>query len=161
MTDAGARARVALAAAQIARDWSAVESHRERASSVEPDAGGAEAALVAVSLHHAYQAFESLLERVARALELPVPAGPRAHQELLDDAALDVPGVRDAVVDEPAARAWQRVLRFRHFFRHAYLVELDAVELGKVRACLDEAVVSTRPRVERLLASLRATADEG
>lgn len=65
MSDVDAsRARVALAIAQVRRDWDAVMTHRDRADSVDPGGSEAHAALVALTLHHCYQAFESLLERV-------------------------------------------------------------------------------------------------
>lgn len=146
-----------LAAAQIERDWRAVEDQLARARAAEPTAGQPEAAMVALSLHHAYQAFESLLERFARALDLPVPAGPRSHQDLLDDASLELPGLRPALVPEAARSSWQDLLRFRHFLRHAYLVELSPLELLRNRESLARALTLTRESVREALDALRAT----
>ncbi len=140
-------ARLALIVAQMRRDWGAVEHMGARAFSVDPAHGAPEAALVAMSLHHAYQAFESLLERLSRALGLPLPTGERSHQVLLEEAGIDIPGVRSALVPEEARRAWQELLRFRHFFRHAYHVDLEPSELTTNREHLASAIVMTGPRV--------------
>lgn len=149
-----AEARIALLAAQLRADWDAVGTNRDKALSVSPSTGAPEAALVAMSLHHAYQAFESLLIRLARALDLPAPTGERSHQEILDAACLEIPGVRQPVVPAPARRAWQELLRFRHFLRHAYAAELDPDELRRNAARLDEAVGLTAPSVEAIVTSL-------
>lgn len=59
-------ARLVLIAAECRRDWATVEAHLARARSVDPATGPAEAALVALSLDHAYQAFETVLRRARR-----------------------------------------------------------------------------------------------
>jgi hypothetical protein len=46
---------------------------------------------------------------------------------------LDVEGVRPAVFSPATIRVLRRLLGFRHFFRHAYAVELDADQLGILR----------------------------
>lgn len=147
-------ARVALLAAQIRADWDAVVSNRDRSRSVDPGIGAPECALVAIALHHAWQAFESLLVRISRALEIPVPEGDRWHQELLSEASLDIPGVRGAVVPAEARRSWQELLHFRHFLRHAYAAELEPAELRKNAAFLDDATRLTAPRVEAMVDAL-------
>jgi len=149
-----ADARLALLVAQARRDWGAVIALRDRAFSVDPMVGAPEMALVAISLHHAYQAFESLLERICRALALPVPVGERSHQELLDEAAIDIPGVRPALLPEDARRPWQELLRFRHFFRHAYSVELDPEELASNREQLARAISATQHRIVAVIDGL-------
>jgi hypothetical protein len=61
-------------------------------------------AQAAVALHHGYGAIESALERVARSIEGSLPTG----------------------------RDWH--LAFRHFFRHAYAVSLEAPRLDALRS---------------------------
>lgn len=109
---------------------------------------------MAIALHHAYQAFESLLVRISRALEIPVPEGERWHQDLLSEASLEIPGVRGAVVPPEARRAWQELLRFRHFLRHAYPAELEPADLRKNAALLDDATRLTAPRVDAVVDAL-------
>jgi len=123
-------------------------------SSVEPEAGAPEAALVALSLDHAYQAFESLLVRVERALGLPERGGAGWHGELLADAALELADLRPPIVTAAAQLHWAALLRFRHFLRHAYAVRLDAELLRRNREHLREAVEVSQPTIEALSAAL-------
>jgi hypothetical protein len=60
--------RAALLCAECRRDWGLVRTHLSRARAAVPGRGDAEAALVALSLDHAYQAFETILEAVATGL---------------------------------------------------------------------------------------------
>lgn len=90
-------------------------------------------AVLAVDLHRWYTGFEAVLERVERFFEL-MPSGPEWHGELLSSALLDVVGVRPPLVDPAREPGLRDLLRFRHFFRHAYVVELDAAKLLAVSA---------------------------
>jgi hypothetical protein len=147
--------RLTLLRSEIERDWGAIEQRLQRALSVDPARGEAESALVALSLDHAYQAFETLLVRVERALGLPERAGANWHNELLADASLELENVRPSIVSNEAALHWRALLRFRHFLRHAYAVDLDAAELARNRAHFEIAVASTRNRVQQLLDALK------
>jgi hypothetical protein len=149
-------ARIAQLATEIAREWDHVVQQRTRAVSVDPGAGDAEAALVALSLDHAYQAFESLLVRVERALGLAEREGPTWHVALLDDAGHPIERVRPALYPPQAASAWDQLLRFRHFLRHAYAVPLDPERLRANVARLTQAVDETAPYVEALAGALLA-----
>jgi hypothetical protein len=149
-----ADARAALLLAECRRDWDAVKAHLARALSVDPAAGAAEAALVALSLDHAYQAFENILTRIERALGLPARSGPGWHTALVADAALDIPGVRPPLYPRHALPDWDALLRFRHFLRHAYVVDLDPEKLAANRARLVRAVGETDTFLAVVLAGL-------
>lgn len=150
--------RVAKLIDDVRRDWDAVEAHLQRAQSVDPAGGDPEAALVALSLDHAYQAFETLLVRLERALGLPERTGASWHTEALLDAGRPLPQVRPAVYPDEATGEWEELLRFRHFLRHAYTVSLDPDRLRRNRSRLDQAVAATRPHIRALVDAL---ADEG
>ena len=81
--------------------------------------------MVALSLDHAYQAFETILLRLERAAGLPERTVRSWHTALLADAAIAVSGLRPAVFPPDSLRDWDAVLRFRHFLRHAYVITLD------------------------------------
>src|SRR5581483_7118488 len=83
----------------------------------------------AASLHGWYTAVESMFERVAREFDHRIPKGERRHRDLLEQMTLEIPGVRRPVIEKALERELSELLKFRHFFRHAYNVELDA---GKV-----------------------------
>lgn len=92
-----------------------------------------ELARAAVALHHGFGAIESALERVARLLEGSLPVGRDWHVALLENMALDIEGVRPRVLSDESLRLLRGLLAFRHFFRHAYAVSLEAPRLEALR----------------------------
>lgn len=126
-----------------------------------PDAG--QLARAAVALHHAYSAVETIFKRVAQTLEQDVPRGADWHQVLLDEMALELEGIRPVVLSAASHQLLRRLLAFRHFFRHAYAVELDARRLEAVRKDALEAaplVDADLDQLDTYLAELVARADE-
>jgi hypothetical protein len=149
-----AEARAALAVAECRRDWDTLKTHLVRAHSADPSQGDAQAALVALSLDHAYQAFEAILVRLERACGLPERPGATWHTALLADAALAIPRLRPPIFPAEAHADWDALLRFRHFLRHAYVVELDPAKLAANRDRLDRAVAATETWMGSVLAGL-------
>jgi len=74
------------------------------------------------------------VERVVVTLEGRLPPGPSTHAELIRCAVRPLPGVRPAILDGSTTDALDELRRFRHFFRHAYALEL---RLDKLRRALD------------------------
>jgi len=99
--------------------------------------------LVAVTLEHYFTGCETLLERIAREFEGPPTPSPRWHQELLETMALDIRGIRPAVLRGETASELRELLAFRHFMRHAYAVELRPARLAE----LAELLVSVHPKL--------------
>ena len=149
-----ADARTAALRAELASDLRAVERHLAAARSVDPGDGGPQAALVALSLHHAYQAFESLLVRVHAALGLGAPEGATWHSRLLEQAGGEIDGLRPALYPEAAGHHWRALLRFRHFLRHAYTANLDPMELRRNVEHLGQAVDLSAPYLEAAVGAL-------
>jgi len=79
-----------------------------------------------------YTAMEATLERVLRALDGAVPAGPSWHDELLRSAAVPIEGLRPAVISPEAVDALREVRRFRHFARHGYDREPDPARVDEL-----------------------------
>lgn len=84
---------------------------------------------VGVALHAWYSALEDLLERSVRIFEGEVPIGAQSHVELLVQATTEVRELRPAILPRQLETPLRELLKFRHFFRHAYVVELDAAKL--------------------------------
>ena len=99
------------------------------------DAGRPTLAEAAVALHHDYGAIESALSRIARAIDDGLPEGSDWHQALLHTMSLAIDKVRPAVLGVETRTLLQRLLGFRHFFRHAYAIDLDGTRLDDLRAC--------------------------
>jgi hypothetical protein len=149
-----ADARAALLLAECRRDWEAVHIHLTRARGANPADGPAQAALVALSLDHAYQAFETILLRIERSLGLPARAGSGWHATLLTNAALVIPGLRPPVFPAEATADWDALLRFRHFLRHPYVIDLEADKLAINAGRLERAVSLTDDWLTAVLAAL-------
>jgi hypothetical protein len=126
--------RIQRLRAELASDLRAFDSRLDELARLGTLAEPGPAAVAAVALHHAYGAVESALLRVARELGEGAPTGPDWHQALLDTMALDIPDVRPAVLSADTRDSLARLLAFRHFFRHAYAVALDAERLDAVRS---------------------------
>lgn len=127
-------AKLARLRAEITADRSAMSRSLEDIRSVlegwgEQGPDRAHLALAAVALHGWYGGLESILERVARSLDGSVPSGDAWHRELLSQAMVEVPSLRPAVLDRSLLPELIGLLEFRHFFRHAYGVELDPAKL--------------------------------
>ncbi len=93
-------------------------------------------ARAAVALHHAYRAIEAALARIAKVFGTE-PAGANWHRSLLETMAMDVAGIRPAIVSSAALPDLRELLAFRHFFRHAYVTPFDP---GRLTALRDRAI---------------------
>jgi hypothetical protein len=149
-------ARTLQLCAELERDWEAVRLHLSRAESLDAAESAPNAAFVALALHHAYEAFETLLLRIEKALSLRARQGTDWHVAILSDAAAPLPGVRPPVIPAEVFGDWLEQLKFRHFLRHAYVANLDGTRLLEVRARLRRAVDGTGVLVNQFLGRLRA-----
>jgi len=122
--------------AEIASDLQVFASRVELLASLPQlsSAGRPALAEAAVAIHHAYGAIESALSRIARAIDDGLPEGADWHQSLLHAMALAIDKVRPAVLRVETRTLLQRLLGFRHFFRHAYAIDLDGTRLDDLRA---------------------------
>jgi hypothetical protein len=135
------RAVVQRLRAELAIDLAAFEGRGRELEQVHPEPSDAGAcALAAVTLHHAAGSIESAPARISRHVEGEAPAGGHWHQELLEAAALDIPGIRPALLSRESLVALRQLLGFRQVFRHADAVTLDAGRLEALRSKLLRAV---------------------
>ena len=127
--------RIQRLRAELASDLQVVRAKVEELAGLSDlsHANRATLAEAAVALHHAYGAIESALARIARIVDDGIPEGPEWHQALLHVMSLAIDGVRPAVVSVETYKVLQRLLGFRHFFRHAYAVEFDGARLRDLR----------------------------
>ncbi len=154
-------ARLARLAAELDLDRAALVARRDETAEllegweVEPGLPRAELVLVAVNVHGYYTALETALERIARVIDDHVPTGPGWHTELLAQMRVEVPALRPAVVSASILPELHELRRFRHFFRNAYVLELDP---ARVRAQA-ERLVHVHAVVQRGLDELREHVD--
>ncbi len=104
------------------------------------------------ALHNLYCAYEELFEIVAGHFENRIESG-RYHANLLKRMKLSIEGVRPALISGETYGLLDELRRFRHFFRHAYGMDLDPEKVGTVA----RKAVELEERFERDLRSfLRA-----
>lgn len=152
--------RLAALRVEVQRDWDQVERHARTCAATDPRRGPAEAALVALSLDHAYQAFEQILVRIEQALGLPERTGQHWHRRLLAEVTEALPGIRPAIVPKAVERHWEELLGFRPFLRHAYAVEPDPERLIRNVDHLQAAVAGTVAPMGEVLSALVPSPDE-
>ncbi len=105
-------------------------------------------------IHNYYSAVEDLMKIVAAAFENNIDDPSRWHRELLDRMARDIEGVRPRLFSAETAALLHRLRSFRHFFRHAYRVELDSAEIQANIERVKEAHPLMLADINRFLGSL-------
>jgi len=130
--DAGAIARLSRLLVDGRVDAKALDERRnEIALLLEREQQGlvlsrSDLLVLGVNLHAYYTALETLLERVARLVDEEVPTGANWHRELLLQMRIQLPGLRPRVVPAEMIPNLDELRKFRHFFRNAYVLDLDS-----------------------------------
>jgi hypothetical protein len=118
----------------IERDLAAIERiYQEMGEPVlSPESDYKEVIVVAYHLHHLYTAFENIFLNIATTFENEIKEADRWHTELLDRMTLDLMPLRPRLFDDATYDTLDELRRFRHVFRHAYRIQLDAERLQLV-----------------------------
>src|ERR1035437_4716765 len=83
-----------------------------------------ELAGAAALLHNFYNAIENILKQIFISNKISIPEGKSWHKELIESA------FKEAVITENCKNQLGHYLAFRHFFSHAYALDLysDKIE---------------------------------
>jgi hypothetical protein len=115
------REQVAVEREQLHR---LLESYRpllEKCAASPPN--DVELSALAAVLHSFYNGIENIFKRIAEELDGQSRRGEFCHRELLD--SMSQPGTgRSAVISQSLVDSLDSYLDFRHFFRHAYILNL-------------------------------------
>ena len=75
-------------------------------------------------LHNVYNGMEDILVNIAKDVDDSVPDGSSMHQDLLDQMAVEIPGIRQALLSDELLGDLTELKGFRHLVRHRYGIEL-------------------------------------
>lgn len=116
--------------------------------------------VIGYRLHNLYNAFETIFQNIAEVFENSVDDTSRWHTQLLQRMRLDAMPLRPAVIDDASYEALDELRRFRHMFRHAYDVELEAQRLQLVLTKALQLRQFYRPQFEEFLEFLRSVREQ-
>lgn len=88
-----------------------------------------QAIVVGYYLHNLYMGFAHIFERVAEMFENQIADKSQWHAQLLRRMSLDIPEMRPRLISDEAYECLDELRRFRHVFRSAYTIRLDADRL--------------------------------
>jgi len=71
-----------------------------------------------------YSAFENTFKNIARAFENSTEQD-HWHKSLLERMSLDIQGIRPSLISEESFQCLNELRTFRHFFHHAYAIDID------------------------------------
>ncbi len=112
-----------------------------------PDLSTLELAGVAALLHGFYNGIENVIKQTLRAKGVALPGGESWHRELIEIA------VTHNVVAPKTATALKPYLAFRHFFSHAYALDLQAPRMEPLVENVSAVFGSFKKDIASLLSS--------
>jgi hypothetical protein len=129
---------------------------RVRTGSTDPLDWGA----LGFTLHSAYGILENYFLRISKFFENSLP--PHGwHKALVEKMALEIPGVRPALLSEESLkRRALELLKFRHRFRNLYGEDLDPEKTTEVHKAANDFSDSFSDSHADFVAKLRAIAEE-
>ncbi|HNS19554.1 MAG TPA: hypothetical protein PKH24_03600 [Sedimentisphaerales bacterium] len=104
-----------------------------------------ELAGVATLLHNFYNGIENILKQVFLAKGISIPEGPAWHRDLLTAAQ------EHQVLSQATAERLRQFMAFRHFFSHAYALDLDPKRMEPLAADAAGVFQAVAHDVDRLL----------
>ena len=141
--------------ADIAADLSTIAEIYAAIGRYEITPNGEEQLIVlAYYLHNLYCAFENIFRRVAEVFGNQIADRAGWHADLLRRMTLDIEGIRPRLLSDDAYDGLDELRRFRHLFRSAYRLRLDAERLALVHKKTRALEKVYRPDVKRFLAFL-------
>jgi hypothetical protein len=93
---------------------------------------------VALSLQHYYTSLETPFKRVAKELDGDLPSGEQWHLELLEQLAIEIKGLRPALLNNQEKKKLDKIRRFIHVVRHGYEYELDWYQIKPLVELVNE-----------------------
>jgi hypothetical protein len=107
-----------------------------------------ELAGVAALLHNFYNGIENVIKQVFQKRNLMIPEGPSWHKDLITAA------ISGKVISESLGQELKRFLAFRHFFSHAYALDLISDRIEPLARDASQVFANFKTEIERIITSL-------
>lgn len=82
--------------------------------------------------HSFYSGVERIFERIAVIVDNSMPSGANWHQELLNQMALEIPGIRPAVISSSVKEQLEEYRGFRHIVRNIYSYRFNPEKMNNL-----------------------------
>jgi predicted nucleotidyltransferase len=106
--------------ARVEKEMIEIEKFIESNKIFHPSMSWAVQSTISLGLHNVYNGIEDVMRYIAKHVDGYVPVGASAHQDLLDQLATPVQGVRPALIDQDTYRLLSELKRFRQKIRNGY-----------------------------------------
>ena len=87
---------------------------------------------VALNLHGFYAGLERMFELIATTVDGQMPTGEHWHQQLLEQMASEISGVRPAVISNATHQVLDEYRGFRHIVRNVYTFRFDPAKMQRL-----------------------------
>ncbi|SIR15937.1 hypothetical protein SAMN05880582_10766 [Rhizobium sp. RU20A] len=152
-------ARLAARLARTERELQQMEAYyADHADEVRAGDWGAVSAMSS-GIHNVYNGIEDALLSIAKDVDAYVPTGGSAHQDILDQMAADIAGIRPALLDAELYDALFDLKGFRHLVRHKYGIDLKPEKVIENLLRLRTVFPAFMSAVAQLEATLSADGD--
>ena len=104
-----------------------------------------ELAGMATLIHNFYNGVENILKEILKSRSIDIPAGLSWHQELLIKAK------EEKIISDVLADKLKEFLAFRHFFSHAYALDLHPSRIESLSEKIEKTFEHFKVEVNRII----------